>query len=521
MLPEYPANTIWYLQSWTGEKIDLSEGSAVAIRLQKKGEPKTAETYLLTCAHVVRGESGGTRIIRAWPPLVAYTDQQAKTVSVDPEFKELPTEKPSEEERRNATDDWIILRVENPGSIAAAPAIKNWMSNVAQGNFLICGYPAGKDSFNKDIVSPTLMQDEFPFRDLEQGVICLTGDATKAGVSGGGVFWEASRQFAGIHRGRFDAALQIYAVSASHIFNILNERGYEVVTRGADDPTRDSALRPIDLEPFIAEIVKQLSSEPPVLARLEALFRARDLKIEKSQLGAAATPVQSRADALARTLIERDFSDVSDVMKDAVEECTTANEVHQRQVLFTVLCWFLPAYDPQKAEKLREAYEKGEVHLIEVDVASALAAELIVSAMQRRRASIDGDKGVSSLPGQSLPLGLGATAEEEIIETVERWLIGLLEFGSDYDMPPAVYRPSIQKILPGLRGPGKSLPYIVFSITSLKAGLKREDLETISAAIRGVYPTLATLILSNDEQVHSVEPARLFSLRQILKGFHR
>jgi hypothetical protein len=519
---EYPNNTIWYVQSWTGVKADLSEGSAVAVRLQRQGEPKAAKTYLLTCAHVVRGKLGGERVIRAWPPGKGHNDKEAKAVEVDPVFMELPVTTPS------AANDWVVLRIEDDDAAVAAPSIKAWSGAVGSGDFCIYGYPAGDEAFPGSIVTPTRMPGNFPSRSNGDGVVCLNGVATRPGVSGGGVFREDGMRFAGLHRARIDDALQLHAVSASHILNILIELGYEFVPRPPYLPPPDDDIKPIDLEPFLAEIARQLSSEPAVLVRLEAQFGKRALDIEKSQLGAGAREEQVRADALARTLVERDFPDVLSVMKDAIAQCTTRSEEHERQVLFEILCWFLPAYDPKKAEKLRDAYGKGDVHLIEVDVASTLAAELLVSAVQKRPASIARDDtgkgrwtGVSALSAQKLHLGLGAKEEEEVITTVERWLIHLLDFDSDYDRPPEVYRSSLQKILESERRSGGNLPYVVFTIASMKGGLKREDLERISSAIRTVYPPLATLLLSNDDKVHADEPARLYSLRQILERFHK
>jgi hypothetical protein len=530
MALDYPANTIWHIQSWIGAKADLCEGSAVAIRLQKKKEPQTAKTYLLTCAHVVRGELGGNRFIRCWPPGVGYNDKQAKIGEVEVAFKELPAGKPSEAERRDAADDWAILRIEDANAVAAAPAIKEWVGDAISRDFRIYGYPAGEGGFPEGIVVPIRMPGEFQCHSTSPGIVRLTGDATRAGVSGGGVFQEEGMQFAGLHRARLDAALQVHAVSAFHILSILQEQGYEPAWSQWPPPTETlvSDLNAINLEPFIAEIRAQLSCEPSLLDRLEAQFKENELEIEKSQLGADATEAQARADALARTLIEHDFADVSDVMKDVIEQCSARNEERERQILFAILCWFIPAYDPRKAEKLRGSYERGDVHLIEVEVASALAAELLVSAMQKRRASIardDADKGrwtgVSALSAQKLPLGLGADEEDQVIRTVERWLIHLLEFDSDFNKSPDVYRPSLLKILQKNCKPGKNLPYVVFSIASHKGSLRRDDLEKISSAIHNAYPTLATLLLSSDNKVHADEPARLYSLTQILKRIHQ
>lgn len=287
-------------------------------------------------------------------------------------------------------------------------------------------------------------------------------------------------------------------------------------------------IKPIDLECFITQISQQLSSEESLISRLEAQFRESKLAIEKPKLGAHASQTEARADALARTLVDTKFTDALNILRDAFEVSSAKREERERQILFAIICWFLPVYDPHKAEKLQAQYRSGKVNLIEIEVASALAAELVVSAAQGRCASLARDgagkgrwMGVKCLPGQRLPLGLGSTAEEEVISTVERWLIHLLDFDSDYDMPPEVYRPSLQEILRDESRRGRDLPYVLLAIARDKDALKHEDLERIAVAIRKVYPPLATLLLSNDVNVHSEEPARLHSLRQILERFNK
>ena len=519
MTLEYPKEIIWYIQSWTGEKVDLSEGSAVAIRLQKKGEPQTTAFYLLTCAHVVRGARGGTRVIRAWPPGIRCDDEQALTVFVAPEIKELPAGTPSLAEQQNAPEDWAILKFVDSGITDALATVKNWLGKVDRGDFRTFGYPGGKASFRECVVAPTMLSDAFPFHSSDGEIICLTGDGGRPGVSGGGVFREGASQFAGLHRGRFDDGLQIYVVAAPHIFSMLDRQGYEAVS-GEDSG-------PINLEPFISKIVKQLCFEPTLLSRLEEEFGNHKLDIEKSRLGADAGLDDTRADALARTLVKRDFVTVIKIFKDTIDQCTLEAEERNRQILFSILCWFLPAYDPHQAESLREKYARGDVHLIEVDVASALAAELLVSGMQKTRADIRRGneskrswEGVSGLPGQKLPLGLGESEDAQIIRAVEGWLFHLLQFDPYYHKSPEVYRQSLLEILKEECESGKKMPYIVFSLASMKGVIARGELERIASAIRKVYPPLAILLLSDDDEVHAKEPARLHSLRQILERFY-
>jgi internalin A len=261
---EYPQKTIWYVRSSTLNGAEVSEGSAVAVRLQKRGEPKTAKTYLLTCGHVVRGSSARKRAIRAWAPDTGYNDEQASDVEVHADFKKLPTGELSPEERRNAADDWVILEIHDAQAAMAAPRVEKWVDPTLSGSFRICGYMGGKDSFLRGKVHPTLTPDAFPFRDAWDGAVYLTGQGTRPGISGGGVFGETDLNFAGIHRARSDDTLQLCAVSSFHIRERLYELGYEVVERGeanrrvAVGPAEgsDSAESPISRRDRLADYLK-------------------------------------------------------------------------------------------------------------------------------------------------------------------------------------------------------------------------------------------------------------------------
>jgi hypothetical protein len=227
----YPDNTIWYVYSSTTDGKDQAEGSAVAIRLQKREQPQTAKSYLLTCGHVVRGTTERKRVIHAWPPDVGYNRDQSRRLNVDTEFKDLPNGKPSEAELRNAADDWVILKFEDGQAIAGIDVVRSWTGdNEVSEDFRIWGYAGGELSFSEGKVIPTKTADIFPFRNAAQGVINLTGDGARPGISGGGVFSVANSQFAGLHRGRLDEALQVSAVSSLHIRHRLYELGYEPVT---------------------------------------------------------------------------------------------------------------------------------------------------------------------------------------------------------------------------------------------------------------------------------------------------
>ncbi|MGV2341168.1 MAG UNVERIFIED_CONTAM: hypothetical protein LVR18_46675, partial [Planctomycetaceae bacterium] len=125
---EYPRNVVWFIRADDG-KDSGSEGSAVAIRLKRKGlHGHVSKVYLLTCAHVVRKQrkgredSFGPRYerIRAWAPgwsfsktdstkgaLVQPVEDVIPTTTNTREFYERPVELKSHA-------DWVLLEFQDP-----------------------------------------------------------------------------------------------------------------------------------------------------------------------------------------------------------------------------------------------------------------------------------------------------------------------------------------------------------------------------------------------------------------------
>lgn len=227
MALSYPNKTIWFVKASRNGVKEENEGSAVAVRLQKLGKPQTAETYLLTCAHVVRGKSaagfegyGDVLPIRVWPPDVGFNEVEASEARIiDEMIGRLPTD------RKNAADDWVVLKILKSQHASAAPTVRSWAAAESQ-DFRIYGY-LGRQSLTNSMVIPKPMPERYPFLREVHGEIVLSGDGTRCGISGGGVFATSTGNFVGIHRARHDDIRQLYAVSAYHIKNRLYELGYE------------------------------------------------------------------------------------------------------------------------------------------------------------------------------------------------------------------------------------------------------------------------------------------------------
>ncbi len=233
----YPEETIWFVRASLTDGTDKTEGSAIAVRLQELGQPDTAKTYLLTCAHVVRGIAADGQagygpllpVIQAWPPNTGFTDNQARRVRIAERIKALAREEVPVAARFNTADDWVVLEILKREDAEAAPTVRTWVDGALSGRYWICGFP-GVGSFSRDIVVPTRTPEPFPIREESLGSFRLTGDGTRAGFSGGGVFGTGG-EFAGVHRGRNDGTLQLCGVSGSYIKSRFYEKGFQLTHR--------------------------------------------------------------------------------------------------------------------------------------------------------------------------------------------------------------------------------------------------------------------------------------------------
>ena len=52
-----PQDVTWYIKAKDASGQFISEGTAVSIHLKKQGADQPPRTYLLTCAHVIRGQA--------------------------------------------------------------------------------------------------------------------------------------------------------------------------------------------------------------------------------------------------------------------------------------------------------------------------------------------------------------------------------------------------------------------------------------------------------------------------------
>lgn len=253
----FPESTIWYVQA-KPKGCDPVEGSAVAIRLQKKisqdgnasgSDLKIGKIYLLTCAHVLRGRasyhaegdidgSGYGAIasdIKVWPPGVGFNEAEAKTAIVCKELSAIDLGEIPYEKRGEHINDWVILEIKDlnatqgdgiTSDVWGKDTSPHFLQGLYSERYEIIGYPGGNESFMKGITKPT-RSCSASYKDEEDGLLVLKGDETRPGMSGGGIFkikslfgqvlFGAEIRLVGIHRGRNDGTMQLSGLSGDLI----------------------------------------------------------------------------------------------------------------------------------------------------------------------------------------------------------------------------------------------------------------------------------------------------------------
>lgn len=219
----------WFIQSSSSDEPVPIQGSAIAVRLYRTDEPD--RTYLLTCAHVVRGSdpSQGTGPVlanlRAWRAGSGFTDDEAQQVQVVA-TPHRSQDEPVPDDERAAPFDWVLLQLDDKAVALAAPAVPFWAGPNPAGRFLVCGYP-GEEPFSRSVVKPTITDHCLTPFDCDLGVLRLNGDETRPGMSGGGLF-DTDGLLVGIHRSKRDSERKLVALSAEYIRDQLKKKGFRV-----------------------------------------------------------------------------------------------------------------------------------------------------------------------------------------------------------------------------------------------------------------------------------------------------
>ena len=224
--------TVWYVEACTDDGTVVAAGSAVAIRLKR--DTADSRLYLLTCAHVLRNKSTIDGIkgfgpilsqFNVWAPQSSYENEK-KSARIVQEACQLDRNDVPVEERGNAIEDWALLELLDEDDAKFSDL---YWSNVSNRDEVVTiwGYPGGRQSFRKT-VNPTYSPQDIRIRDTVEtdGNLGLVGSETAEGMSGGAVM-DISGNLVGLHRARFDQALQLHGISALKLREILSQAGYQ------------------------------------------------------------------------------------------------------------------------------------------------------------------------------------------------------------------------------------------------------------------------------------------------------
>jgi serine/threonine protein kinase len=261
----YPENTIWYIEArpWNGVKNQepgfaqadpVSRGSGCAVTMTKvtpSGE-RRPQTYILTCAHVVRDKFDCLlEDIICYPPGYGFirTTQNSRRCGTFPNAEAYPatvssyspcqgTLGPRDKKLKDAiTSDWVLLEVDEPNFLHR-PAIRVLNPERSYNGLVLStiGFPFGAGTLaekelaekngkgneytfwkNGKVVIPTRARN-FRFTGYcEPGMLDYEGpEETRPGMSGGGVF-DDDGVFIGIHRSATDATMKKGAISCEAI----------------------------------------------------------------------------------------------------------------------------------------------------------------------------------------------------------------------------------------------------------------------------------------------------------------
>lgn len=301
-----PKDAVWYVEAKDAQGVLVSAGSAVAVRLKKSDGQSFAETYLLTCVHVVRrlvgnGPHYGDILskLEGYRPGVGYNPAEAVQLTiVDEMIEKLPTDP------GDAANDWVLLRINNGQTASASPAIDRWGGS-SNCRVKICGYPGGTGSFVNSVVRPTETPDECSFESQDLGVLQFGGDGSRSGMSGGGVFEVGSQQFLGLHRAKRDSVLRLYAIAATYIFQRLGEMGYAVAST---EPHKIGSEKSEVLSEGNVEIENRVQTQQDlVIDTIERLLEeTKELKSNLVNTKVLSLPENAESQEIAQALLSQD-----------------------------------------------------------------------------------------------------------------------------------------------------------------------------------------------------------------------
>ncbi|MEM8669339.1 MAG: hypothetical protein AAGG48_17580 [Planctomycetota bacterium] len=239
----YPDDTVWFLRAMEAEA-PVSEGSAIAVRLRRRGSDAPFRNFLITCAHVIRKEGASDDSfgacyaeIKAWRPGSGFNLDGGKVVYPVTDLSPFGDSPRVYEQEVGAVSnsDWVLLEFKDDALANAQhlATVQDWIDVIPSRGVecQVFGYPGGSKGFAGDanakenIVTPSLPYGHPVVTASMYGMVEFQGSDSRKGMSGGGVFTkELPYALVGIHRQRTDSNLQLHAVSAMQIRTILETK---------------------------------------------------------------------------------------------------------------------------------------------------------------------------------------------------------------------------------------------------------------------------------------------------------
>lgn len=266
-----------------------------------------------------------------------------------------------------------------------------------------------------------------------------------------------------------------------------------------------------------SEIVRHLLSVPKVIRRIEN--KLIDLKLiphKPDKLNSE----QVRANNVVQTLFKLRFGDALELLSVVHDSCTTEADDAERRIILEVLYWFLPVgYDLPNSEKLYQYYYEESLPLMEACVATALAAEIRMAAVEERPVKLDRDTlaGKNKVPDLELDVldaELEKPIETALIQHVGSYLQTKIDPNSSYSFAPEEWIDIINEVIDRYKEFRSGVPYLLFGVSFEKG--KIDQLE-LAKAVKRKFPALANIRLSKDKKINSYEIINLVSLRKILQ----
>ncbi len=274
----------------------------------------------------------------------------------------------------------------------------------------------------------------------------------------------------------------------------------------------------IDIHSFQKKITQELESNPCTVTRLDAT--EEKLRLDSCKTVKLPT-THSMADVWAYKLLKIPFDDAAELLLQAITFCNEENDIATKNSLLNIVFWLTPiAYDLDDAATLRTALKNDDMSLIEVGIATALAAEIQMASAGGRKAKfrkkLDKDTpyaGDDSIP-LNVPHDIQYSLEDRLLIDIKHYLEN--KFFTKFVLPACADTQTIVANMERQKKRGNVL-YLLFGGAARSWGLNKDQLRSLADVICRKYPPLAVLLLSDEVSVVRNESIKLEPIWTILE----